>query len=116
MDIEEYIGHKIPLAQINPELIVKPEPPARIESHRPGRPGDKRKPGGRDAGRKPAGRREDKGRQSREGKGDKRPQGDTGKRRRTDTVQVETPLSPSAEQNKAGPRGRGRKKDTPAIG
>jgi ATP-dependent RNA helicase RhlB len=113
MDIEEYIGHKIPLAQIIPDLIVKPDPPARIESHRPGRPGDNRRSGGRDAGRKPAGRRDDK--RPPRTQQDRRPaQADNSKRSRSETIQVETPLSPSAEQSKKGPRTR--KKDTPAIG
>jgi ATP-dependent RNA helicase RhlB len=32
-EIEEYVGHKIPVAQITAELLVKPQPPAKIERH-----------------------------------------------------------------------------------
>lgn len=41
-EIEEYIGRKIPMESITPELLVNPEPPRRIErGNRPGhRPGD----------------------------------------------------------------------------
>jgi len=37
MDIEEYIGHRIPVEQISEDLLVKPAPPAPRE-HRPRRP------------------------------------------------------------------------------
>ena len=32
-EIEEYIGHKIPVEQITAELLVTPKPPAKIERH-----------------------------------------------------------------------------------
>lgn len=32
-EIEEYIGHKIPMESISADLLVKPEPPAKIERH-----------------------------------------------------------------------------------
>ena len=115
MDIEEYIGHKIPLEQIKPELTVRPEPPARVESNRPGRQGDNRRPGGRSDNRKPSSRRDDSRRQSRPERSDKRPQPEHAKRVRAETKQVETPLSPSADQD-ARNKQHGKKKDTPAIG
>jgi ATP-dependent RNA helicase RhlB len=58
-EIEEFIGHKLSTAEISEELLVKPEPPAKISRERvrthAGRPG-----GGRGAprqGRESAGRR-----------------------------------------------------------
>lgn len=54
MEIEQYIGHKLPVEAISNEMLVTPKPPVKIERKKP-RPGDKRrshKPGGsRPAGR-----------------------------------------------------------------
>ncbi len=46
MDIEEYIGHRIPVEQISEDLLVKPAPPAPRE-RRPGKPSGPRTRGGR---------------------------------------------------------------------
>ncbi len=48
MDIEAYVGHRIPVESIRPELLVKPQPPVKIE-RRPTGPRGKR-PGGRPGG------------------------------------------------------------------
>ncbi len=51
MEIEEYVGHKIPVERIDPELLVKPNPPAKAE-RREGPPrGRGGRPGGGDRGR-----------------------------------------------------------------
>jgi ATP-dependent RNA helicase RhlB len=114
MDIEEYIGHKIPLEQITPDLIVQPDPPARIESRRSAKPDDRKKrASGRGPDRKPA-RRAGDDRRSEPGKNETAT-GQQGKRTRGETIQIETPLSPSAEQD-SGPQPRRGKKETPAIG
>ena len=42
MDIEEYIGHKIPVASITDDLLVSPLPPARRKRHQAG--GHKQRP------------------------------------------------------------------------
>ena len=112
MDIEEYIGHKIPLEQITPELLVKPEPPIRMESRQQGgRRGDTRRPaGGRGRGERRPERRGERGAARSEKPRDNEPV----KRKRTEPVQVETPLSPSAKQQVKQPRHG--KKDIPAIG
>ncbi len=41
-DIEEYIGHKIPVVPITPDMLVQLQPPAKLKSHRPRREGRKR--------------------------------------------------------------------------
>ena len=54
-DIEDYIGHKIPVANYNPEdlpEIVKPKPRKRNPSQKRGKPG-----GGRSGGAQSGGRR-----------------------------------------------------------
>lgn len=54
MEIEQYIGHKLPVEAINNEILVSPKPPVKI-ARKPPRPGGNRrpnKPGGqRQAGR-----------------------------------------------------------------
>ncbi len=44
-EIEEYIGHKIPVASISNDLLVTPKPPARIERRHRGGHGGKKKSG-----------------------------------------------------------------------
>jgi len=52
-EIEEYIGHKIPMESIGPELLVEPKPPVKIERKhhgkkphgQKGRPGERRHSG-----------------------------------------------------------------------
>lgn len=46
MDIEEFIQHKIPVTRIEPEMLTKPKPPARVErySDRGKKQGDRRSP------------------------------------------------------------------------
>jgi len=54
--IEEYIGHKIPVAKYNPDdlpELVKPKPRKRKPSSQRGRPGGGRSGGGRSGGGKP---------------------------------------------------------------
>lgn len=36
-EIEEYIGHKIPMESINSELLIKPQPPVKIERKHTGK-------------------------------------------------------------------------------
>ncbi|MDH5181268.1 MAG: ATP-dependent RNA helicase RhlB [Gammaproteobacteria bacterium] len=55
-EIEEYIGHKIPMESINAEMLVEPQPPAKIERHFPGKKhgkGHKHKSDGGKGRRKP---------------------------------------------------------------
>ncbi len=55
-DIEDYIGHKIPVANYNPDdlpEIVRPKPRKRKPSGQRGRPGGGRSGGGRSGGGKP---------------------------------------------------------------
>jgi ATP-dependent RNA helicase RhlB len=48
-EIEQYVGHKIPVQPIAQELLVKPKPPLKSEYRpQPGRPGGGRRPGGGD--------------------------------------------------------------------
>ncbi len=56
MEIEKYIGHRIPVENITDDLIVEPKPPAKIERHSQPqrRTGGKPKSGGRSRQRRPA--------------------------------------------------------------
>lgn len=46
MEIEEYIGHKLPVINVEAELLLKPEPPVKIERKRSGNAGGRRNKGG----------------------------------------------------------------------
>ncbi len=74
MDIEEFIGHRIPAREVTPDLLVNPQPPVKSE-HRgrgPRRPG--RGPRGRSAdGGKPASGRRRRRRKTGSEKGRPRP-------------------------------------------
>ena len=56
MDIEEYIGHRIDNESIDPELLVKPKPPAKRKPKKPHshghKQGNKHKSHGHKQGRK----------------------------------------------------------------
>ena len=45
-EVEAYIGNKLPSEPVTAELLIKPEPPARIERHRAGPGGRRGGPGG----------------------------------------------------------------------
>jgi len=48
MDIEEYIGHRLPVDHVDPEMLYKPKPPVRIQRKpRPDRKQGQRRPGGK---------------------------------------------------------------------
>jgi ATP-dependent RNA helicase RhlB len=65
-EIEAYIGRKLPVSPITPEMLPKLDPPAKREYHAP-RPGAERGRGGRPE------RRPGQGRESRPGERDRRP-------------------------------------------
>jgi ATP-dependent RNA helicase RhlB len=71
-EIEEYIGHKIPSAGIDHEMLVEPKPRVRMERSKKGPPR-----GGRPGGGRPRGDRQGSGRGGHESGG-----GRSGKRRR----------------------------------
>ena len=62
-EVEEFIGNKLPSSPVTAELLIKPEPPARIERHRAGPggrrggPGRGRRDGGGGGGRRGGGHR-----------------------------------------------------------
>ncbi len=46
MEIEEYIGHKLPASEITADMLVEPKPPVKVERKRSGGPGRGRNSGG----------------------------------------------------------------------
>ena len=52
-EIETYIGHKIPVGDIDSSLLLEPKPPQRMREHHAGKPAPRRS----GQGRKPGGRR-----------------------------------------------------------
>lgn len=46
MEIEEYIGHKLPASEIEADMLVEPKPPVKIERKRSAGPGRGRKNSG----------------------------------------------------------------------
>lgn len=52
-EIEQFIGHKLPALAVEPELLVTPQPPAKLERRKPG-PASARRRGPRSAGAQPA--------------------------------------------------------------
>jgi ATP-dependent RNA helicase RhlB len=46
MEIEEYIGHKLPASEITVDMLVEPKPPVKVERKRSGGPGRGRNSGG----------------------------------------------------------------------
>jgi ATP-dependent RNA helicase RhlB len=56
MDIEEYIGHKIPTEPVTDELLVTPKPAVKLQRKRPAHGHNK---GSARGSKKPAGRRRD---------------------------------------------------------
>jgi ATP-dependent RNA helicase RhlB len=56
MDIEEYIGHKIPVEAMDPSLLAQPKPPLKFRKNKP-RQGGKKPGGNKKPGRKSGSRR-----------------------------------------------------------
>jgi len=89
MDIEQYIGHKIPVARITPELLPELTPPPRGELRERAREHEQARHGGR-------GRRDERG-PRREHRGERRPA-------RPAPVEREQPKPVAAEQREEKPQ------------
>ncbi|MDY6978638.1 MAG: ATP-dependent RNA helicase RhlB [Pseudomonadota bacterium] len=76
-DIEQYIGHKIPAASLDPQLLIKPRPPQRDPNAR--RVGDKKKTGKKSA--KKSTRHSGRGQQNRSRQGERSGQREGGQSR-----------------------------------
>ena len=123
MDIEKYIGQTIPAAKIEPEMLAKLKPAAASAQRtngkrdRQSKPRSAQQPASRPAEKAP--QRADLSKKKEQNTGRNPVQaddkGDDKSRRKpkTEVVQIETPLSPSAKNN---PAARRRRDGPPAIG
>ncbi len=112
MDIEEYIGHKIPTERVDPELLVKPQPPTRME--RPERMDRGRRPPPSRGRPAPGGKRH----AERHGGGAPRPPREESRPPREERKREDQPMAalPEAVVTPPAPVQRKRGPEKPAIG